>query len=202
MAGKRRPCGRPVKCNFTPNPALAGATIGNMIDWSSYAAVERDRERLSGAWVFRGSRVPVAALFESLEDGVPVGQFAELFPSVTLAQARAVLDHAGIRRVTASPKEALNKSILDFSASVIGKAWFSDDSQNQWLTAADFGSASLRCGNRQINQRFPNPRRELNRRPRCPQFRNPWARLPELAKRRTSIGALFVSPSGAVDEEV
>jgi hypothetical protein len=53
-----------------------------------------------------------------------------------------------IRRVTASPKEALNKSILDFSAPVIGKAWFSDDSQNQWLIAADFGSASLRCGNR------------------------------------------------------
>jgi hypothetical protein len=45
-------------------------------------------------------------------------------------------------------REALNKSILDFSAPVIGKAWFSDDSQNQWLTAADFGSASLRCGSR------------------------------------------------------
>lgn len=74
-----------------------------MIDWSSCAAVERDLERASGAWVFRGSRVPVAALFENLEDGVPVGQFAELFPGVTLAQARAVLEHACIRRVTASP---------------------------------------------------------------------------------------------------
>jgi len=45
-------------------------------------------------------------------------------------------------------REALNKSIVDFSVPVIGKAWFSDDSQNQWLIAADFGSASLRCGNR------------------------------------------------------
>ena len=44
------------------------------------------------------------------------------------------------------PGEALNKSILDFSAPVIGKAWFSDDSQNQWLTASDVGSTSLRCG--------------------------------------------------------
>ena len=44
------------------------------------------------------------------------------------------------------PREALNKSILDFSAPAIGKAWFSDGSQNQWLTATDFGSASLRCG--------------------------------------------------------
>jgi uncharacterized protein (DUF433 family) len=65
-----------------------------MIDWSSCQAVERDPERVSGAWVFRGSRVPVAALFENLEDGVPVGEFVELFPGITLAQARAVLEHA------------------------------------------------------------------------------------------------------------
>jgi len=37
--------------------------------------------------------------------------------------------------------------------------------------------------------------------PDVPQFRNLWARLPELAKRRTTIGALFVSPDGAVNEE-
>lgn len=66
----------------------------DMIDWSTCAAVERDRERVSGAWVFRGSRVPVAALFENLEDGVDVGEFVELFPGVTLEQARAVLEHA------------------------------------------------------------------------------------------------------------
>ena len=65
-----------------------------MIDWSSCPAVERDPERVSGAWVFRGSRVPVAALFENLEDGVPVGEFVELFPGVSLDQARAVLEHA------------------------------------------------------------------------------------------------------------
>jgi len=44
--------------------------------------------------VFRGSRVPIAALFENLEDGVAVGEFAELFLDDTLAQARAVLAHA------------------------------------------------------------------------------------------------------------
>jgi uncharacterized protein (DUF433 family) len=65
-----------------------------MIDWSSCVAVERDPERVGGAWVFRGTRVPVAALFENLEDGIPVGQFVELFPGVTLEQARAVLEHA------------------------------------------------------------------------------------------------------------
>ncbi|MFL5381526.1 MAG: DUF433 domain-containing protein [Longimicrobiaceae bacterium] len=65
-----------------------------MIDWSTCPTVERDPERVSGTWLFRGTRVPVAALFENLEDGVPVGEFVELFPGVTLEQARAVLEHA------------------------------------------------------------------------------------------------------------
>jgi uncharacterized protein (DUF433 family) len=62
-----------------------------MIDWSSFPAVERDAERVSGAWVFRGSRVPVAALFENLEDGALTTQFV---PGVTIEQVRAVLEHA------------------------------------------------------------------------------------------------------------
>jgi len=37
-----------------------------MIDWSTCTAVERDPDRVSGAWVFKGTRVPVAALFENL----------------------------------------------------------------------------------------------------------------------------------------
>lgn len=44
--------------------------------------------------MFRGTRVPVKALFENLEDGASVEQFAEWFPGVTLEQARAVLEHA------------------------------------------------------------------------------------------------------------
>ena len=64
-----------------------------MLDWSSCSAVERDPQRVSGAWVFRGTRVPVSALFENLEDGVQIAQFVELFPGVTVEQVRAVLDH-------------------------------------------------------------------------------------------------------------
>ena len=65
-----------------------------MLDWSSCSVVERDPQRVSGAWVFRGTRVPVSALFENLEDGVQIAQFVELFPGVTIEQVRAVLDHA------------------------------------------------------------------------------------------------------------
>ena len=65
-----------------------------MIDWTTCTAVERDPERVSGAWVFRGTRVPVAALFENLGEDASVHEFLEWFPGVTLAQARAVLEHA------------------------------------------------------------------------------------------------------------
>lgn len=65
-----------------------------MVDWSECPAVERDPERVSGAWVFRGTRVPLSALFENLEDGASVTDFVAWFPGVTIEQARAVLDHA------------------------------------------------------------------------------------------------------------
>lgn len=65
-----------------------------MIDWSTCLAVEHDPAVVSGAWVFRGTRVPVAALFENLEDDASVHQFVEWFPGVSLEQVRAVLEHA------------------------------------------------------------------------------------------------------------
>ncbi|MHC4972612.1 MAG: DUF433 domain-containing protein [Planctomycetota bacterium] len=65
-----------------------------MIEWAACPAVEQEPDRVSGAWVFRGTRVPVAALFENLEDGATAAQFVEWFPGVTLEQVRAVLEHA------------------------------------------------------------------------------------------------------------
>jgi uncharacterized protein (DUF433 family) len=65
-----------------------------MIDWSSCPVVESDPERVSGAWVFRGTRVPVAALFENLEDGASVHDFTDWFEGVTPDQVRIVLEHA------------------------------------------------------------------------------------------------------------
>ena len=64
-----------------------------MIDWSSCPAVEQDPERVSGAWVFRGTRVPVAALFENIEGGASVIDFLSWFPGVTKEQVEAVLEH-------------------------------------------------------------------------------------------------------------
>ena len=66
-----------------------------MLDWSQCLEVERVPGKVSGAWIFRGTRVPVKALFENLEDGATVGQFLEWFPGVTRQQVEAVLEFAG-----------------------------------------------------------------------------------------------------------
>ena len=64
-----------------------------MTSWKSCDAVERDPKRLSGNWVFAGTRVPVLALFENLRDGASVDQFMDWFPGVDRRQVEAVLDH-------------------------------------------------------------------------------------------------------------
>jgi uncharacterized protein (DUF433 family) len=65
-----------------------------MLDWSQCPAVERVPGKVSGAWLFVGTRVPVKALFENLEGGATVAEFLEWFPGVTRAQVEAVLEHA------------------------------------------------------------------------------------------------------------
>ena len=65
-----------------------------MLDWARCDVVQRDSERVGGAWTFRGTRVPVRALFENLEGGATVEQFLEWVPGVTRRQLEAVLEHA------------------------------------------------------------------------------------------------------------
>ena len=64
------------------------------MDWTDCTTVERDPERVSGAWVFRGTRVPVRALFENIEAGASLDEFIEWFQGVTREQALEVLRHA------------------------------------------------------------------------------------------------------------
>ena len=65
-----------------------------VLDWSKCPAVESIPGKVSGAWVFRGTRVPVSALFENLEGGATVEQFLSWFPGVTRQQVDGVLEHA------------------------------------------------------------------------------------------------------------
>ena len=64
-----------------------------MTDWSTCPAVERMPGKVSGAWVFAGTRIPLSALYENLASGATVEEFAEWFPGVDERQIRAVLEH-------------------------------------------------------------------------------------------------------------
>jgi uncharacterized protein (DUF433 family) len=55
--------------------------------------LERSPDKVSGAWVFRGTRVPVSAFFENLKDGASIDQFLEWFPGVSRSQVEALLDY-------------------------------------------------------------------------------------------------------------
>jgi uncharacterized protein (DUF433 family) len=65
-----------------------------MLDWSECPAVERQPGKVSGAWLFKGTRVPVRALFENLEAGARLDEFLDWFPGVSREQAEAILQHA------------------------------------------------------------------------------------------------------------
>jgi uncharacterized protein (DUF433 family) len=62
------------------------------LDWSQCSAVESVPGRRSGAWVFRGTRMPVATVFENLQD-MSVDEVVDEF-GVTREQVQAVLQFA------------------------------------------------------------------------------------------------------------
>lgn len=63
------------------------------LDWSQCPAMESVPGRVSVAWVFRGTRMPVSVVFENLEDGMTIDEIMEQFP-VTREQVKAVLEFA------------------------------------------------------------------------------------------------------------
>ena len=63
------------------------------LDWSQCPAVESIPGKVSGAWVFRGTRMPVAIVFQNLEAGATVEEIMEWF-DLTREQITAVLDFA------------------------------------------------------------------------------------------------------------
>ena len=63
------------------------------LDWSHCPAVESIPGKVSGAWVFCGTRMPVATVFENLEAGASIEEIAEWF-DITPEQVTAVLEFA------------------------------------------------------------------------------------------------------------
>jgi uncharacterized protein (DUF433 family) len=70
-----------------------GDLVMASLDWSQCPAVESIPGKVSGAWVFRGTRMPVQTVFENLEAGMSVDDITEVF-DVTPEEVRAVLHFA------------------------------------------------------------------------------------------------------------
>ena len=75
--------------------------IDTVMNWSDCEVIERDPNKVSGAWVFIGTRVPVSALFDNLDSGATVNEFLDWFPGVTREQVDAVLSFASKSLATA-----------------------------------------------------------------------------------------------------
>ena len=61
------------------------------LDWSQCPAVESVPGKVSGAWVFKGTRMPVQTVFANLEAGMSVQEITEVFDGVKLEEIEAVL---------------------------------------------------------------------------------------------------------------
>ena len=62
-----------------------------LLDWSQCPAVESDPDKMSGAWVLRGTRMPVQAVFENLEDGMSIREITDNY-DVTAEEITPVLE--------------------------------------------------------------------------------------------------------------
>ena len=78
---------RPRLCRPSPT---GDAEASSAMDWASCDAAERD----GGKWLFVGTRVPVVALFENLENGASVDDFLARFPEVGRGNIEVVLEWA------------------------------------------------------------------------------------------------------------
>jgi uncharacterized protein (DUF433 family) len=65
-----------------------------VLDWSQCPAVESVADKLGGAWVFLGTRMPVAPVFENLEDGMGIDELVQLYDGLTKEQVQSVLEFA------------------------------------------------------------------------------------------------------------
>ncbi|MDP9037674.1 MAG: DUF433 domain-containing protein [Acidobacteriota bacterium] len=64
------------------------------LDWSKCTAVESIPGKVSGAWVLKGTRMPVSAIFENLEAGASLNDLLEWFDGLDREQVKAVLEFA------------------------------------------------------------------------------------------------------------
>ena len=75
------------------------------LDWSQCPAVENVPGKVSGAWVLRRTRMPVAAIFENIEAGASIDDIMEWFDGLDRGQVEAVIEFA-VRSLDKEPAYA------------------------------------------------------------------------------------------------
>jgi len=83
-----------------------------VLDWSQCPAVESVPGRVSGAWVFKDTRMPVSIVFENLESGASIDEIMEWF-HVTREQVVAVLEFAARSLDPPVPDGSLSTQTVD-----------------------------------------------------------------------------------------
>ena len=64
------------------------------LDWAQCPAVESVPGKLSGAWVLKGTRMPVSAIFENLEAGANIDDIMEWYDGLDREQIKTVIEFA------------------------------------------------------------------------------------------------------------
>jgi uncharacterized protein (DUF433 family) len=78
------------------------------LDWSQCPAVESVPGRVSGAWVLRGTRMPVSVIFENLEAGANIDDIMEWFEGLDRDQIKAIIEFAA-RSLDVTPSSTLSR---------------------------------------------------------------------------------------------
>ena len=115
MRGRRRASARirlHTRCDPATRPALAAAVrplytiVMATLDWSQCPAVESIPGKVSGAWVLKGTRMPVSVIFENLEAGANIDDMMEWFQGLDREQIQAVIEFAA-RSLDETPSSAI-----------------------------------------------------------------------------------------------
>ena len=78
------------------------------LDWSQCPAVESIPGKVSGAWVLRGTRMPVSVIFENLQAGANVADIVDWFEGLDRDQIKAVIEFAA-RSLDETPSSAVSR---------------------------------------------------------------------------------------------
>jgi uncharacterized protein (DUF433 family) len=88
------------------------------LDWSKCPAVESIPGKVSGAWVFKDTRMPVSTVFENLESGATIDEIMEWF-DVTREQIAAVLEFAARSLDSPNPPASEGRSVTPLDAHLV-----------------------------------------------------------------------------------